>query len=281
MSAEYTTQPITSCPPISQLQAYGFCCPFAISDEESDAKDCINNLQRYPIIWYRQVSVGEAACGLKKDVIIGAESLGIDRSASRSVVKGASSLIDGMLGFLGTSTKSVDQANVPLKYVGVNAELSVVDTEEYGPVILVQQIPNDDDSSYENDKDDDPPNQAQHNENDRGKQKKLPSKLVPLYKIATISPGYSIFNDSTAGGIKLHGRATSILSSGEELLRFDTLGGKGGNILDDMRNTFFPVKTKPNEHVNAIIEQLNSLVEWNRKRIACDVEKGRVELPKA
>lgn len=224
------------------------------------------------------MSLGEAASGLTKDAVKGAECVGIDRTASLSVVKGASSFIDGVLvhvdKLLGTSTKNLDQASVPLTIMGVNAELSVVDTEEYGPALLVQQLPDDDDSSCDNDAN--RQTQQQSHDSGRDKQSELPSKLIPLSKITTISPGYSLFNDPTAGGIKLYGRATSMLSSGEELLRFDTLGGEGGSILDGVKDTLFPGKTKPNEHVDAIIEQLNSLVDWNRRRIAQDVKKGRV-----
>lgn len=286
MADEYTSPPITSCPPVTHLQSYGICCPFIISEEESDARVCISNLQSYPIIWYRQMSIGEAAGGLTNDAIKGAQNVGIDRSASQNAVKGASNFIDGMLGrvdkILGTSARSsVDQASVPLTYIGVKAELSVVDTEEHGPVILVQQILDDVDSSCENDADSkQTPHQAQPNKHGTvaDTQKKMPSKLIPLCKIASISHGYSILNDPTAGGIKIYGRSTSILSSGEELLRFDTLGGKGGNIIDRIKETLFPVRTKPNEHVDAVIEQLTCLIEWNRRRIAHDVKKGRVDV---
>ncbi|KAL3773349.1 hypothetical protein ACHAWO_010998 [Cyclotella atomus] len=273
MADQYTTPPITSCPPISHLQTYGMCCPFIFTEEENDARTCINNLQRYPITWYRQTSLGEAASGLTKEAVNGAECVGIDRAASQRAVTGASSFIDGMLGhvdkLLGTSTKNVDQANVPLTIVGVKAELSIVDTEEYGPAVLVQQL-------CDNDSNRQTQQQSLHDNGRDKQQNDLPSKLIPLSKIATISPGYSLFNDPTAGGIKLYGRATSILSSGEELLRFDTLGGEGGNILDGVKDSLFPVKTKPNEYVDAIIEQLNNLVKWNRRRIAQDVKKGRV-----
>jgi hypothetical protein len=278
MADEYTSPPLTSCPPLTALQTYGICCPFLESEDEHDARTCIQNLQHYPIVWYRSLKMGEITNGITQGVVRGAEAVGVDRGTSTTVVQSAGSFIDGMLGtvdkLLGTSTKNVNKAHVPLTLVGVKAELSVVDTEEFGPVILVRQIQeNDNDSkcsSHDNDAD------QLNNNNALDSTQQLPTTIIPLCKIHNICPGYSILNDPTAGGIKLYSRPNSFLSSGEELLRFDTLGGEGTSLLS---GSLFPTsKVKPNEFSDSVMEQLRSLVEWNRRRVARDVKKGRLEV---
>ena len=203
----------------------------------------------------------------------------MDRQTSQRVVEGAGSFIDGMLGMvddiLGTSAKAeAEKADVPLTCVGVKAELSVVDTREFGPVIVVQQTEEGDgDGSSQCEHDDDEsrffadclPTISSNQKNP------LPSKIIPLYKTYSVSRGYSLFDDPTSGGVNLYGRPTSFLSNGEELLRFDTLGGEGG-----VKDAIFPIISKPNKYCDEVIRQLRALVDWNRRRIARDVKRGRV-----
>lgn len=278
MTDQYTQAPITSCPPLTTLQTYGICCPFLESELESEARACIQNLKRYPITWYRHMRVSEVT----EESVRGAHEAGLmDRQTSQRVVEGAGSFIDGMLGMvddiLGTSSKTeAEKADVPLTCVGVKAELSVVDTRELGPVIVVQQTEEDDgDGSSQCEHDDDEsrffadclPTIL----SDPNQKNPLPSKIIPLYKTYSVSRGYSLFDDPTSGGVKLYGRPASFLSNGEELLRFDTLGGEGG-----VKDAIFPIKSKSNKYCDEVIRQLRALVDWNRRRIARDVKRGRV-----
>ena len=271
-STSYTPAPITTCPPLTSLQASGLCCPFVLTANEQDASAALQNLRHYPIVWYRPLRLREMARGLSKDAVRTADRIGVNRTASSNVVKTAGTFFDGMLGTVDRLLGSSAEADVPCALVGVKAELSVVDTQEFGPALLVQQVKDDDESST-CDAQDTTQQPTSATTMSQGKQSELPSKLIQLHKISTVSPSYSLFNDPTAGGIKLFGRPTSFLSSGEELLRFDTLGGEGG-----IAETLFPAQTKrqPNEYADTVIEQIKSLVEWNRRRVARDVKKGRV-----
>lgn len=237
--------------------------------------------------------LSEVTDGIAKESIQGAHKVGlIDRQTSRRVVNGAGSFIDGMLGMvddiLGTSTKDVDRANVPLTCVGVKAELSVIDTQEHGPVILVQQIEEEDDSNSSQytpcDNDDNGEtnffadcilrNEQTSSSSSKQTKAPLPSKIIPLYKTYNVSRSYSLFNDPTTtsgGSIKLYGRPASFLSNGDELLRFDTLGGAGG-----VKDAIFPIKSIPNKYCDEVIDQLRALVSWNRRRVGEDVKRGRV-----
>ena len=109
----------------------------------------------------------------------------------------------------------------------------------------------------------------------------LPSISIPLHLVDSVSAGWSLIGDNTEGGIKLFARKQQSngllgINSGEELLRFDTLGGGG----DDWSEAVLPAKfTEPNEHADRIIARLRALIAWNRKRMAADVQKGIITTP--
>jgi hypothetical protein len=250
---QYTKSSLTSCPPLLGLQAYGICCPFLETDEEHDARTCIRNLQSYPITWYRKRLVRDVAKHVADDV----------KKANRQAgnfIEGIVANVDKLLG--GGAKRGAcdddDAPSVPMSYVGIPARLSVVDTEEHGPVLRVKA------------------ERTSHDEEDADEE--LSSKIIPLSAIDTIATGWSLIRDPTAGGIKLFGFPPSnsmFGGSGEELLRFDTLGG-GGSVMSD---ALFPVKAdEPNRYSEKVICQLRSLVEWNRRRIANDVKSGRVRV---
>jgi hypothetical protein len=255
---EYTQSSLTSCPPLLGLQAYGLCCPFLETEEEHDARTGIHNLQSYPITWYRKKLLRDVAKNVARDV--------------KKTNRQAGNFIDGIVAnvdkLLGASMRGAndDGGSIPMTYVGVPATLTVIDTEEHGPILRVQAV--------EDAGDGDRREQSLDGKLDH----ELPCKIIPLSAIDTICTGWSLINDSTAGGIKLFGfpQSNSMFGgSGEELLRFDTLGG-GGNVMSD---TLFPVKAEePNKYSDKVICQLRSLVDWNRRRIADDVKRGRVRV---
>ncbi|KAL7519140.1 hypothetical protein ACHAWX_004288 [Stephanocyclus meneghinianus] len=255
---EYTQSSLTSCPPLLGLQAYGICCPFLETEEEHDARTGIHNLQSYPITWYRKKRLRDVA----KDVA------GNVKRTNRP----AANFIDGIVAnvdkFLGASMRGADDdaGYIPMTYVGVPATLTVVDTDEHGPILRVQAVEDGGDGH------------GREQSLDGKHDCELPYKIIPLSAVDTIGTGWSLINDPTAGGIKLFGfpQSNSMFGgSGEELLRFDTLGG-GGNVMSD---TLFPVKAEePNKYSDKVICQLRSLVEWNRRRIANDVKRGRVRV---
>lgn len=223
-----------------------------------------------------------------KGVVNGLGSVDGGSSSKRSGSSssgGVNGFIDGVVANVDKllGTKSDDESNsIPMIYVGVPATLSIVDTVEHGPVIEIQatdldaktkqqQSSNNSNATEEENSSTWWQDPLQSNHND-----KLPKKSIPLYLVYSISAGWSLLNDQTAGGVKLFAAPTSkgFLSagSGQELLRFDTLGG-GGDVLS---NAFFPVKSELNKYSDKVIGQLRALIEWNRRRIAADIKKGRV-----
>jgi len=248
----YTPSSILSCPPLIHLQAYGFCCPFIETEEEHDARIGVTHLQNYPITWYRKKLLEDVAKDVK----------GVVPSA-------AGGLLDGLGQMFGSNGK---KHHIPMTYVGVPATLSIVDTDDHGPVIAIRTLEmNDPSNSAAKD--------AINNYLTTGKpwwedpiiKDKAPSKVIPFYMVDKVASGWSMTNDSTAGGVKLYSTASSkgfLSGLGPELLRFDTLGG-GGNTLRDS-----PKPDEPNKYSDKIIVQLKSLVDWNRRRMARGIKHG-------
>ncbi|KAL9182162.1 hypothetical protein ACHAXT_012814 [Thalassiosira profunda] len=252
----YTPSSLAACPPLARLQAYGLCCPFLETEEDHDARDCVNTLQNYPITWYRKKRVEDVTNDVRGAV-----------PSSGGIMKGLGAMLGG-----------TGKAEIPMAYVGVPATLTVVDTEEHGPLIEVRALET-------NDPDDAEARDVLHKFVTEGKpwwedpiiKDSAPSKVIPVYIIDQVAAGWSLTGDATAGGVKLHAapKEKGFLHSGTgpELLRFDTLGG-GGSLLG---KAFGPVKTdEPNKHSDKIIVQLRSLIDWNRTRMAKEIQKGNV-----
>mmetsp|Transcript_23014 Transcript_23014/g.55458 ORF Transcript_23014/g.55458 Transcript_23014/m.55458 type:complete len:321 (-) Transcript_23014:184-1146(-) len=261
-----------ACPPLVRLQAYGFCCPFLETEEEHDARVGVNNLQNYPITWYRKKLISDMANDVKGHV------------------PNASHLIDGIGQLFGGSStkgnngKKHSGKSIPMGHVGVPSTMTIVDTDDHGPIIQIRTL----------DGWNDPSNPAAQRavseymtsgkpwwENPEMRDK-APSKVIPLYMVDKVVSGWSLTSDATAGGVKLHAVPPSkgfLSGSGPELLRFDTLGG-GGNTFSDSLGTFKP--EEPNKYSDKVIVQLKSLVDWNRRRMAKGIKRGMIEVaPKA
>ncbi len=218
-------------------------------------------LQSYPIIWYRKKLFQEAAEDVKGIVKTK------NSARTKIVTQGVSGFIDGLVTnvdkLLKTYNVGEEDLGIPMVYVGVSATLSVVDTAEYGPVIRVvstevmEERASSGTGTLGNDVDG-----ASSDKNT-----KISQKVIPLSLIDNVSAGWSILNDPTAGGIRLMsvpsagGGFFQNIAGGEELLRFDTLGG-GGNVFQPHK-----VGVKPNEYVDEVLGYLRDLVEWNRWRI--------------
>eukprot|EP00581_Thalassiosira_minuscula_P008224 CAMPEP_0183708446 /NCGR_PEP_ID=MMETSP0737-20130205/4779_1 /TAXON_ID=385413 /ORGANISM="Thalassiosira miniscula, Strain CCMP1093" /LENGTH=346 /DNA_ID=CAMNT_0025936339 /DNA_START=43 /DNA_END=1083 /DNA_ORIENTATION=+ len=261
---DYVTSSWTSCPPLVQLQTYGFCCPFIESEEEHDARIAVSHLQHYPITYYRKKLVEDIA----RDV----------QAAAPTAASGFIGKMGKMLGATGT------KQSIPMTYHGVPATFSIVDTESHGPVIEIRTLEmNDTNNSAVGGG----VNDAVANYMTSGKPwwedanllEKKPCKTLPIYMIDKIGSGWSISNDSTAGGIKLYGAPppskgfleglnNAVSPNGPELLRFDTLGGSGTTWRDDA------TPDEPNKYSDKIIVQLKSLVDWNRRRMARGIKNG-------
>ena len=182
------------------------------------------------------------------------------------VTNGFNGFIDGIVTNVDKFFKSKeDGQSIPLVYVGVSATISIIDTPDHGPAIKIQATEMDNHSTAviggalgER------PGASKN-------QSTLPFKIIPLSMVETVSAGWSLINDPTAGGVKIFGSAPSnggfLGGSGDELLRFDTLGG-GGNAFQPNR-----VGVTPNQFSDDVIAGLRSLVEWNRQRIAIASEK--------
>lgn len=278
--------PSTSpCSPLVQLQMYGMCCPFLETEEEHDARIGAHHLQSYPIIWYRTKRVRDVA----RDVRGGIDNVSKEAGG---IFGGIVTNFDRLMG-----KNSPSSASLPMTYVGVPSLLSIIDSEDHGPVIEIRAKEELDggktDSLSNSDTQDEKREakighatisiqQAEPAPRPWWEEPELksspPAKVIPLYLIDKVTCGYSLFGDATAGGIKLFGAPpanTGMFSSGAELLRFDTLGG-GGNVLSDW---LFPIKAEePNKYSNKVIDQLKSLVAWNRRRIANDIEQGKARI---
>lgn len=255
----YTSPDITSCPPLVQLKAYGICCPLFETEEDQDARVGVQLLNNYPITWYRKQ---------QQETVDASEG---DGDGDEKPSDEAGGFIDGLVSsLLGNDTKSKSKSKSSVKYYGVPATLSIIDTDQCGPLIKVKAASVDKDEDKDKDKEwwDD-------------ETKKPPSISIPLHLVDTVSAGWSLIGDSTQGGIKLFARkeqSKGLFGSGtgEELLRFDTHGGGG----DDWSETVIPVKsTEANEHADRIIARLRALIEWNRRRMAADVQQGKVVSP--
>lgn len=192
-----------------------------------------------------------------------------EKGSAKSTImtKGVNGFIDGLVTnvdkLLKTYNMGDEEQGIPMVYVGVSATLSVVDTAEYGPAIKVVSTEVLEERSTSG--------ASTLGNNVDGalsdKSIKNAQKIIPLSQIDNVSAGWSILNDPTAGGIRL----TSIppegggffqnVTGGQEILRFDTLGGGG--------NAFRPHKVgvEPNEYVDEVLGYLRDLVEWNRWRI--------------
>jgi len=272
-SGGWTTPGITSCSPLVKLQAYGICCGIFESEEDREARVGAQLLNNYPITWYREVP---------KQVV---DDDDVDNSQGNAN-KSANHAESGG-GFIDELVTSVDKIFFGTKdkrkasYYGISATLSIIDTEQCGPVIVVKATGIDIDkrepatsssSAIDGNKNKDWWEEQSEEASSGGP----PSISIPLYLVDTVSAGWSLVGDNTQGGVKLFARKDSSLGRGaEELLRFDALGGGG----DDWSETVFPKKsTEPNEHADRIIARLRALIDWNRKRLADDVREGKVNV---
>jgi hypothetical protein len=236
----YTSPGMASCPPLIQLQAYGICCPFLETEEDQEARVGARLLTNYPITWYRKQQINNVS------------DEGVTKS--NDPFHDASAFIGGLVSSV---DKLFGKDKASAVYEGVPATLSIIDTEQCGPVIKVK---------------------ATQVAATSGNKQTLPSITIPLHLVGSVSAGWSLIGDNTEGGVKLKAKKQQSLGriSGEELLRFDTLGGGG----DDWSEVVFPVKsTKPNEHADRIISRLRALIDWNTKRMASDVEQGKIITP--
>lgn len=256
----YTSPDITSCPPLVQLKAYGICCPLFENEEDTEARVGVQLLDNYPITWYRK----------QQQVVDASKGDGGDEKPSDEAGGFLDGLVSGVDKLLGNDTKSKSKSKSSVKYYGVPATLSMIDTDQCGPLIKVEA------TSVCKGKDEDKNKKWWHDDT-----KKPPSISIPLHLVDTVSSGWSLIGDSTEGGIKLFARkeqSKGLFGSGtgEELLRFDTHGGGG----DDWSETVIPVKsTEANEHADRIIARLRALIEWNRRRMAADVQQGKLVSP--
>lgn len=245
--APYEPSSLTSCPPLLRLQAYGFCCPFLETEEEHDARVCVNHLQNYPITWYREKMLEDVANDVNR--VVGSSTTG-------------EKIMGGINQMFGGNAKK----RIPMSYVGVPATLSVVDTDNHGPIIEIRTL--------------DMKNPSVVNDyitsgkpwwEDQSLKDKPPSKIVPMYMVDKVASGWSVTGDSTAGGVKIYAAPPSkgfLSGLGPELLRFDTLGGGGSSLMDK------PEPNEPNKYSGKVILQLKSLVAWNRRRMARGIKQG-------
>jgi len=235
----YIQATAATCPPLVKLQFYGMCCPFIETEEEYDARIGCKLLQNYPITWYCKKLLSD-----------------FDNDAPKGI---APSLIDG-IGQLfksggATSTISNDNSSkrITMSYIGVMATLTIVDTDNHGPVLQIRSL-----DGWNDPRTNEAAQNAVKEYITNGKpwwedgciRDKPPSKVIPLYMIDKVASGFSLIGDSTAGGVKLYGTPTSkgflSGSTAPELLRFDTLGGGGNSWSDDAPWS----SDKPNEPVS-------------------------------
>lgn len=263
VGSAYTSPDITSCPPLVQLFTYGICCPFFETEEDHDARVGVQLLTNYPITWYRKQQIDNVSDDEE-------DNKPNDPSQEGGFIDELVSSVDKLFGRVLPAKSSV--------YDGVPATLSIIDTEQCGPLIKVKAT----DVGQQEAATSGTQSKDEEWWDDHSDKQKFPSISIPLYLVDSVSAGWSLIGDETEGGIKLFARneqsSKGLLGrgSGEELLRFDTLGGGG----DDWSEVMFPLKsTEPNKHADRIITRLRALIAWNRKRMAADVEQGKIIIP--
>ena len=311
----YHESSCTSCPPLVQLQVYGLCCPFLISEEEHDARIGVMNLHNYPIVWYRKK--------LLKDVMMTTAHHDFNNvlQTTANVVDGMiTQLLFGGVGRGGTTSTSNDTGSnsseglvggtsIPMSYVGIPSTMTIVDTDTHGPVIQIRTL---DGCSWDH-----PESNAATTTslntitattavrdyltngkpwwNDENLVNKAPAKVIPLYMVDKVtSSGWNFSADGGKGGVRLYAAPTTAAAPtssseggsslggfgnfingggfGHELLRFDTLGGGGETMKDSLSSR----PEEPNKYADKVIVQLKSLIDWNRRRMASDIQSGRV-----
>ena len=249
--------------------------PIYLIHAEHDAREGYSNLQNYPITWYRKKLLSDLA------------------NDAKHLAPNASGLIDGIgqLFRSGSNTSNSsskrqqqnkhDGTSIPMAHVGVLATITVVDTDDHGPVIQIRALDNDNPSNQAAQK-------AIREYMTNGKpwwedpciKDQPPSKVIPLYMVDKVaSSGWSFSSDPTSGGVKLYAAPESkgfLSSAGPELLRFDTLGGGGSTLSDALWSSNKP--NEPNKYADKVIVQLKSLIDWNRRRMAKEIKKGRVSV---
>jgi len=209
------------------------------------------------------------------------------------VIPPARGLIDGMIGQLFASSDAAggDDTSIPMSYIGIPSTITIVDTDTHGPVIQIRSL----DGWDEND-----PN---HNTkrttaavkeymtngtpwwNDDSLCNKAPDRIIPLYMVDKVaSSGWNFSADGSKGGVRLYAAPTAeggiggFINNaagggfGNELLRFDTLGGGGETVYDSLSTA----AAEPNKYADKVIVQLKSLIDWNRRRMASDIQSGRM-----
>ncbi|KAL7537738.1 hypothetical protein ACHAWF_005880 [Thalassiosira exigua] len=263
-NVSYEPPSVLSCPPLLQLQMYGLCCPFIETEEEHDARIGASHLQNYPITWYRKKLLEDVA----KDV----KDLG-DVVEDGVAPMGSGCNVRELMQGLGQLLRCGDKKDEILtEFVAVPAIMSIVDTNNHGPVIEIRALEVHDQSDAK----------ARNAVNDHvtggrpwwedpALKEKAPSKVIPLYMVDKVSTAWSINNETTAGDVRLYATPTSkgFLSwPGPELLRFDTVGGgtMGGIAME---------RQDPNTRIDNVIITLTSLVDWNRRRIFQDIKHGK------
>jgi hypothetical protein len=283
----YARSSAATCPPLVRLQCYGMCCPFLETEEERDARAGYSELQDRPIAWYRKKRAGPPAAAL--DGIGGGDvrrvaSSGRDLLAELGLMFGVGG---GGGGGGRTDTTATPSPEPSMTYVGVLATMSVVDTDAHGPVIQIRALDDGSSSSSASEA-----SVREYVATGRPWWEDLrdrpPSAVVPLYLVDSVTSGWNLTGGggwNTGGVVRLYASPSplppssgsgflgdmmtamtgGIAGTGRELLRFDPRGD-----------------FESNEDVDDVIVQLRSLVDWNRRRMARDIEEGRaIAVPKS
>ena len=179
-----------------------------------------------------------------------------------------------------------------MTYVGVLATMSVVDTDAHGPVIQIRAL--DDGRGGSSSSSASEASVREYVATGRpwweDLRERPPSAVVPLYMVDAVASGWNLTGGgwNTGGVVRLYASPspspsppgsgflgemmtamTGGAGTGRELLRFDPLSRGRGDF-------------EPNEGVDDVIVQLRSLVDWNRRRMARDIEEGRaIAVPKS
>jgi len=176
----YIQATAATCPPLVKLQFYGMCCPFIETEEEYDARIGYSNLQNYPVTWYRKQVCSDFtndAKGIAPSLIDGIGQLFKSGGASNYSSKSSS------------KQQQHDGTSITMSFVGVMATLTIVDTDNHGPVLQIRSL----------DGWNDPTNEAAQNAvkeyitngkpwwEDECVRDKPPSKVIPLYMIDKVA----------------------------------------------------------------------------------------------
>ena len=282
-----------------------------------------DNFQNRPIGWYRKKRVSAAAAttssplssSKSRDVIAGGEGGDWYEEATQDVSGWFMEDLGSLFGNTPPSssskektTKATTEEMSEMKYVAVLATMTIKNTVDNGPVIEIRTLDDDNASSISSSY------AALQEYILTGKpwweviKNKIPTTVVPLYVIDTVTTTSNQWPNNEGGKIVIHAAPTNTTSSSStasstnkedgiidilnnmmigisgsksnrrELLRFDPLPQLplSSSQTNNSKTATPDSRNDDDDSIDTIVEQLQSLVITNRQIMAQDIINGKI-----